>query len=66
MRIGTSLAEPEGPQALSLLSDQLRLAADDGFSSAWMANIFGLDALTALAVGSRTCTATASMRRPRT
>jgi F420-dependent oxidoreductase-like protein len=50
MRIGTSLAVPDSPQALSLLGDQLRRAADDGFSSAWMANIFGLDALTALAV----------------
>ncbi len=50
MRIGTSLAEPAGQQALSRLHDELREAADDGFASAWMANIFGLDALTALAV----------------
>ncbi len=50
MRIGTSLAEPQSPQALSLLRDDLLMAVDDGFSSAWMANIFGLDALTALAV----------------
>jgi 5,10-methylenetetrahydromethanopterin reductase len=50
MRIGTSLAEPGGADALSKLADQLRRAADDGFASAWMANIFGLDALTALAV----------------
>jgi F420-dependent oxidoreductase-like protein len=50
MRIGTSLAEPQSPQALSVLRDQLLMAVDDGFSSAWMANIFGLDALTALAV----------------
>ena len=50
MRIGTSLAEPPSPQALSVLHDQLLMAVDDGFSSAWMANIFGLDALTALAV----------------
>src|ERR1022692_4092609 len=50
MRIGTSLSEPDGPQALDLLGDQLRTAVDDGFSSAWMSNIFGLDALTALAV----------------
>jgi len=50
MRIGTSLAEPQSPQALSKLRDQLLAAVDDGFSSAWMANIFGLDALTALAV----------------
>lgn len=50
MRIGTSLPEPEGPRALSLLRDSLKTAADDGFASAWIANIFGLDALTALAV----------------
>jgi 5,10-methylenetetrahydromethanopterin reductase len=50
MRFGTSLPEPEGPQALSKLRDHLREAADDGFASVWMANIFGLDALTALAV----------------
>jgi F420-dependent oxidoreductase-like protein len=50
MRIGTSLAEPTGPGALGELRDQLRQAADDGFASAWLSNIFGLDALTALAV----------------
>jgi 5,10-methylenetetrahydromethanopterin reductase len=50
MRIGTSLAEPAGPQALSRLHEELKHAVDDGFASAWMANIFGLDALTALAV----------------
>jgi len=50
MRIGTSLAEPQTPQALGILRDELLRAADDGFASAWMANIFGLDALTALAV----------------
>ncbi len=50
MHIGTLLPETEGPQALSLLRDNLSRAADDGFSSVWMANIFGLDALTALAV----------------
>jgi len=50
MRIGMSLTESQTPQALSLLRDELLMAVDDGFSSAWMANIFGLDALTALAV----------------
>jgi len=50
MRIGTSVAEPTGPDALSELRDQLQRAADEGFTSAWMSNIFGLDALTALAV----------------
>jgi len=50
MHFGTSMPEPEGPQALSQLRDTLIKAADDGFASVWMANIFGLDALTALAV----------------
>jgi len=50
MRIGTSQGEPGGPDAFTRLRDQLRRAADDGFASAWMSNIFGLDALTALAV----------------
>ena len=54
MRIGTSLVETGGVAAFDKLTDQLRRAADDGFSSAWMNNIFGLDALTSLAVvGSR-------------
>jgi F420-dependent oxidoreductase-like protein len=35
---------------LGRLRDQLQTSADDGFASAWLANIFGLDALTALAV----------------
>ena len=50
MRIGILAAEPGGDQALAKLADQLRRAADDGFASVWMSNIFGLDALTALAV----------------
>jgi len=50
MRIGISQDEPAGPEALTRLRDQLQRAADDGFASAWMSNIFGLDALTALAV----------------
>jgi 5,10-methylenetetrahydromethanopterin reductase len=50
MRIGVSLTEPTGREALTRLADQLRRAADDGFASAWMSQIFGLDALTAFAV----------------
>jgi 5,10-methylenetetrahydromethanopterin reductase len=53
MRIGTSLSESPSPQVLDALRDELQRAADDGFSSAWLANIFGLDALTALAVAGR-------------
>ena len=55
MRIGVSLPDPSGPDGqgrppLAQVRDALRRAADDGFASAWMNNIFGLDALTALAV----------------
>ncbi len=50
MRIGVSLAEPSGPGALRRLGERLRRAADDGFASAWMAHLFGLDPLTSLAV----------------
>ena len=45
-----SAAETGGDQALGKLADQLRRAADDGFASAWISNIFGLEALTSLAV----------------
>lgn len=50
MRIGILLNEPTGPEALRGLTDELRRAADEGFNSAWMTHIFGVDALTALAV----------------
>lgn len=47
MRIGTSLVDVG---SLDALTESLQTAVDDGFSSAWLANIFGLDAMTALAV----------------
>ena len=54
MRIGILAGETDGDEDLGKLTDQLRQTADDGFASFWMSNIFGLDALTALAVaGSR-------------
>jgi F420-dependent oxidoreductase-like protein len=54
MRIGILAGETGGDQALGKLADQLRRAADDGLASAWLPNVFGLDALTSLAVaGSR-------------
>jgi 5,10-methylenetetrahydromethanopterin reductase len=54
MRIGILAGDSDGDEDLGKLTDQLRRAADDGFASFWMSNIFGLDALTALAVaGSR-------------
>jgi len=60
MRIGTILAETGGDQAVAELADQLRRVAADGFASAWISQIFGLEALTALAVaGSSTlCSST--------
>ena len=54
MRIGTFLSESGGTDALDQLTAQIQTAADEGFASAWLSNIFGLEALTALAVaGSR-------------
>jgi 5,10-methylenetetrahydromethanopterin reductase len=50
MRIGILAAETSGEAALAKLTDQVRRAADDGLASFWMSNIFGLDALTSLAV----------------
>jgi 5,10-methylenetetrahydromethanopterin reductase len=50
MRIGTGVVETGGTDVLAKMADQLRRAADDGFASAWMSNIFGLEALTTLAV----------------
>ncbi|OAA24503.1 F420-dependent oxidoreductase, MSMEG_4879 family [Frankia sp. EI5c] len=50
MRIGTTLSDSAGPDALERLRDQLAQAAADGLHSAWLSNIFGLDALTALAL----------------
>jgi 5,10-methylenetetrahydromethanopterin reductase len=53
MRIGVSLSDPSGPDPMTGLREQIQRAADDGFSSVWISNIFGLDALTALAVAGR-------------
>jgi 5,10-methylenetetrahydromethanopterin reductase len=53
MRIGLSLQDPSGPDPMTGLRDQIQQAADDGFASVWVSNIFGLDALTALAVAGR-------------
>jgi F420-dependent oxidoreductase-like protein len=50
MRIGVSLPSPAGPEAIDTVRGALQRAADDGFTSAWISNIFGLDALTTLAV----------------
>lgn len=50
MRIGILLSERSGSDALRALTDDLHRIADEGFVSAWMSHIFGVDALTALAV----------------
>ncbi|MEV4087172.1 LLM class F420-dependent oxidoreductase, partial [Nonomuraea fuscirosea] len=48
MRYGYFLSEPQGADAIGGLRDQIAQAADEGFSSAWLSHIFGLDAITAL------------------
>ena len=48
MRIGVSLRDPSGPSPMTALREELQRAADQGFASAWMSNIFGVDALTCL------------------
>jgi 5,10-methylenetetrahydromethanopterin reductase len=54
LRIGTQLTDPKpGPDPLAELSAQMQRAADEGFTSAWISHIFGLDAITALAVAGR-------------
>ncbi|MDQ4040068.1 MAG: TIGR03564 family F420-dependent LLM class oxidoreductase [Actinomycetota bacterium] len=53
MRIGAQLVDPKGLDPLGDLENQIRRAAEEGFASAWLANIFSLDALTALAVAGR-------------
>jgi 5,10-methylenetetrahydromethanopterin reductase len=50
MRIGVVLPEPAGADPVAAVIAQLGRAAEAGFSSAWLNNVFGLDALTALAV----------------
>ncbi|WP_084957995.1 TIGR03564 family F420-dependent LLM class oxidoreductase [Thermoactinospora rubra] len=47
MRVGLLLNEPKD---LRSLRDAIARAADEGFASAWLSHIFGVDALTALAV----------------
>ncbi|GAA1876494.1 LLM class F420-dependent oxidoreductase [Actinomadura bangladeshensis] len=53
MRVGVLLNERGGADALGKLADDVRRAADDGFPSAWISQIFGVDALMALAVAGR-------------
>ncbi|MEU7894942.1 TIGR03564 family F420-dependent LLM class oxidoreductase [Nonomuraea sp. NPDC049152] len=50
MRVGLLLNEPRGTDPIAELRESIARAAGDGFASAWLSNIFGLDAITALAV----------------
>jgi F420-dependent oxidoreductase-like protein len=50
MRIGLVVGDTRGPSTLEHLTGQVRAAADAGFGTAWAAQAFGWDALTALAV----------------
>lgn len=50
MRIGLIVGDTRGPSTLEHLTGQVRAAADAGFGTAWAAQAFGWDALTALAV----------------
>ncbi|MFC4060353.1 TIGR03564 family F420-dependent LLM class oxidoreductase [Planomonospora corallina] len=50
MRIGLFINEPKGPDVLGKLRERIARGADEGFTSAWISHIFGVDALTALAV----------------
>jgi F420-dependent oxidoreductase-like protein len=50
MQIGLAVGDVRGPATLEELVGQVRTAADAGLSTAWAAQGFGWDALTALAV----------------
>lgn len=50
MRIGLFLDQPRDENPIDGLRESIARAAGDGFSSAWLSHIFGLDAITALAV----------------
>jgi F420-dependent oxidoreductase-like protein len=52
MRIGLGV----GGATVTAVVDDVRQAAEEGFASAWLSNIFGLDAITAVAVAGREVT----------
>ncbi len=56
MRIGIGIGQPNpigDTSSLDLMLDRFKKAEQDGFQSAWMANIFSLDAITTLALAGR-------------
>ncbi|GAA4183780.1 TIGR03564 family F420-dependent LLM class oxidoreductase [Streptosporangium oxazolinicum] len=50
MRFGLFVNGSQGPDMLGRLRERIARGADDGFSSVWVSQTFGFDALTALAV----------------
>jgi 5,10-methylenetetrahydromethanopterin reductase len=54
MRIGIGVGEiANQPATVESILEQVRSAERDGFTSAWFANIFGMDAMTACALAGR-------------
>jgi hypothetical protein len=50
MRYSVGVDEALGPVTLAQMTERLRAAADSGFATAWWAQLFNWDALTAIAV----------------
>lgn len=50
MKIGLAVGDVRGPATLDAVVDQVRVAADAGFATAWASQALGWDALTAIAV----------------
>jgi F420-dependent oxidoreductase-like protein len=54
MRIGIGIGDISGkPATIDDIVAQVQHAERDGFASGWMANIFGMDAMTAIAIAGR-------------
>ncbi|GLY68360.1 TIGR03564 family F420-dependent LLM class oxidoreductase [Amycolatopsis taiwanensis] len=56
MRIGLAVGDVRGPSTLDAVVDQVRVAADAGFATAWSSQALGWDALTTIAVAGATVT----------
>lgn len=54
MQIGLAVGDVRGPATLATVVNQVRVAADSGFATAWASQALGWDALTALAVAGAT------------
>lgn len=50
MQIGLAVGDVRGPATLEAIIDQVRVAADAGFATAWSSQALGWDALTTIAV----------------